>query len=221
MNRYYDPATDRYLTSDPIGLAGGINPFIYANANPLRFIDPYGLYCLTAREINAIAGGIGGVFSGATAGAVLASPTGPAAVVSAVVFGALGGGFGAAFGYLATSSEGHQVAAGIGNAVVAAGGSPLSHVYGGAIAGSMSSALQSNGVRDTHAGIIAGGAGGTAAAGSAAFFSAGAPSSVPAAISFAIKSALKGGLAGVSGAALSAAVAEGLRAGNDCGGCNQ
>lgn len=38
-NRYYDPQTGRYITSDPIGLAGGSNPFVYVNVNPLRFID--------------------------------------------------------------------------------------------------------------------------------------------------------------------------------------
>lgn len=42
-NRYYEPKTGRYLTSDPIGLAGGLNSFLYSNANPLRFVDPMGL----------------------------------------------------------------------------------------------------------------------------------------------------------------------------------
>ena len=41
--RYYDPSTDRYLTSDPTGLHGGLNTYLYANANPLRFVDPLGL----------------------------------------------------------------------------------------------------------------------------------------------------------------------------------
>jgi len=41
--RYYDPSTGRYITADPIGLLGGLNPYQYATANPLRFIDPYGL----------------------------------------------------------------------------------------------------------------------------------------------------------------------------------
>lgn len=34
--------TGRYLTPDPIGLDGGINPFVYANNNPTRYIDPEG-----------------------------------------------------------------------------------------------------------------------------------------------------------------------------------
>ncbi len=43
-HRYYDPATGRYLTPDPIGLAGGINLFTYTSNNPINAIDPYGLY---------------------------------------------------------------------------------------------------------------------------------------------------------------------------------
>jgi RHS repeat-associated protein len=41
--RDYDPQTGRYVQSDPIGLAGGINPFLYARSDPLRFVDPAGL----------------------------------------------------------------------------------------------------------------------------------------------------------------------------------
>ncbi len=42
-NRYYDPITGRYISSDPIGLAGGLNTFGYALANPVMYIDPRGL----------------------------------------------------------------------------------------------------------------------------------------------------------------------------------
>ncbi|WP_347486319.1 RHS repeat-associated core domain-containing protein [Vandammella animalimorsus] len=43
FHRDYDPSTGRYLQSDPIGLDGGVNFYIYSNMNSLLFFDNVGL----------------------------------------------------------------------------------------------------------------------------------------------------------------------------------
>ncbi|MFF2813219.1 RHS repeat-associated core domain-containing protein [Streptomyces sp. NPDC058000] len=42
LYRYYDPATGRYLSTDPLGVQAGPNPHAYV-PNPLYWIDPLGL----------------------------------------------------------------------------------------------------------------------------------------------------------------------------------
>ena len=77
--RDYDPRIGRYLESDPIGLEGGANLYLYANAAPLVYTDPLGLNPL----------------SGAITGAGVGSTFGP---IGTVVGGLAGAGFGAWIG---------------------------------------------------------------------------------------------------------------------------
>ena len=41
--RYYNPGLQRFVSEDPIGLAGGVNQYGYVDGDPLSFIDPLGL----------------------------------------------------------------------------------------------------------------------------------------------------------------------------------
>lgn len=45
--RFYDPDVGRFTTPDPIGLAGGINLYLYA-ANPYGWVDPLGWSCTSS-----------------------------------------------------------------------------------------------------------------------------------------------------------------------------
>jgi RHS repeat-associated protein len=42
-NRYYDSEKGRFTQEDPIGLAGGVNVYGFANGDPVSYSDPYGL----------------------------------------------------------------------------------------------------------------------------------------------------------------------------------
>jgi RHS repeat-associated protein len=42
-NRFYDPSSGQFTQQDPIGLAGGLNQYGYANGDPVNLSDPFGL----------------------------------------------------------------------------------------------------------------------------------------------------------------------------------
>ncbi len=42
--RYYDPDAGRWLTPDPIGMADGLNKYLYVHNDPVNLVDPEG-YC--------------------------------------------------------------------------------------------------------------------------------------------------------------------------------
>jgi len=57
--RDYKSALGRYLESDPLGLTGGTNTYVYVGGNPLSYVDPFGLE--TGAAYAAIYRGDGGV----------------------------------------------------------------------------------------------------------------------------------------------------------------
>jgi RHS repeat-associated protein len=63
-HRFYDPETGRYVSADPIGLAGGINLYSYVSGDPINFIDPWGLlehygFSLNGQSTSSLSGTTG------------------------------------------------------------------------------------------------------------------------------------------------------------------
>lgn len=64
-NRFYNPELGRYMEPDPIGLAGGLNPYAYALNNPVMYVDMTGENpILIAMGVGAVVGG--GLYVGQT-----------------------------------------------------------------------------------------------------------------------------------------------------------
>ena len=98
--RWYDPETGRWLSKDPIGLAGGLNLYAFCGNNAINQTDPHGRFGLSiglgglvGGIVGAITGGIKGGLKGAIAGAVGGAVAGALTGVGAgaAIAGAAGG----------------------------------------------------------------------------------------------------------------------------------
>jgi len=70
-HRLYSATLNRFLSADPLGLAGGLNLYQYGEGNPMSYIDPLGL--LSWRQVGYFVGGVV-VSVAVTAAVVVAAP---------------------------------------------------------------------------------------------------------------------------------------------------
>ncbi|MCP4457225.1 MAG: RHS repeat protein, partial [Cytophagales bacterium] len=80
--RYYDSGVGGYVTSDPIGLDGGVNFYGYVGGNPIRYADPIGEMALNT----ATGAGFGSFFG--PVGTVVGAAIGTVAFVGSAALAA-------------------------------------------------------------------------------------------------------------------------------------
>ncbi len=62
--RLYAASLNRFLSPDPLGLAGGLNLYAYAEGDPLTYIDPLGLCADSMWETGSYLGDVGQFYAG-------------------------------------------------------------------------------------------------------------------------------------------------------------
>jgi RHS repeat-associated protein len=205
VNRDYEPATGRYIQSDPVGLLGGSTTFSYASASPLAWIDPLGLYCLKEWQIRGIAGAAVGGIVGGLAG----SETGPGAALTAAAGALVNGAAGVVDGLTSGEASGAYTAsvgsmAGATSKADFVGGLP-----GAAIGGALASNLEGQGYSRPAANIT-----GATVGASLGSVVSGYVRGVS--VKGIMSGAAKGGAIGLGATAVQAGLEAAIRAGNHC-----
>ena len=106
--RDYDAGIGRWTAKDPIGFSGGINLYGYVGNDPVNFIDPTGLYCLSSAAEAAIQGFFQGLVEFG-----YATKTSQGALAGALIY--------AAAGYISENSFNSKVPAGMTTGYIAGG----------------------------------------------------------------------------------------------------